>query len=467
MMKCLPMSRSVHFGELNDSFCSERQSAHIQLQLLGYADVSSICSFIIKLIVLVLTILLFNQIPVFAAVRNPRIGMDIDARLVTPELIDYLGQFGYGYIRLQVAAEDLVVESTGSHDILKQVKARCDKNGLGLYLVIDSKTLDSATLTEACGLVSMLQGDALLAVQILDDVNRRKEMSEVRYANILRTCAVALNLPDKSYLLLGGIKGADIDYLDRLARARALDRVDALTLNIFPPFNGIENPSGSRIVPSSDIPASIEFISIASKLGKQVWIGELGIANSLTGFGVDSFAQASLLPRAVLALLAEGAVRITMFTALDPPQTAESDASENDKVILNFGMIPHDLHPRPWGWAMRNLNFLIADLAPSRYSPVMSWAAEFPAKGDVIYHVWFENEDYYVLALWTEMPSTIDRRTGVIIYDADVNPKISQNLLSERPIPVDNNRALNMVVTGNIPLSNIPTLVVFERNAQQ
>jgi hypothetical protein len=459
LMKSVPIIEPVRYPRSEDHVIEmhERMNA----ATFDCLDSSNVCSFLIKLIALIVTVLIFNQTEVSAAVHNPRMGMDIDARLVTPEMIDYLGEFGFGYIRLQVAAEDLVVEDTASLAILREVKEQCDTNNLGLYLVLDSKTLDADVLSEACKLIHQLPGGPPMAVQIFDDINHRKELSEARYASIVRTSATSLDLPKDSYLLCGGIKGADLDYLDRLVRAGALERVNALTLNIFPPNNGIENASGLKIVPSSDIPAAIDFISVASKLGKEIWIGELGIANSLTGYGVDSFTQASVLPRASLILLSEGASRVTMFTALDPPQMEDFETST--QITLNFGMIPSDLHPRPWGWAIRNMNMLLADLAPSLYSPVMSWAAEFPAEGDIIYHVWFENDNYYVLAFWTETPSAIERRTGIIIYDENVNPVISQNLLSEKAIPAESNRALNMIVTGDLPLSNIPTLVVFDR----
>jgi len=150
-----------------------------------------------------------------------------------------------------------------------------------------------------------------------------------------------------------------------------------------------------------------------------------------------------------------------MFTAYDPPM--EQDALPEGTIVLNFGMIPYDLRPRPWGWAIRNLNVLTGELVPSVYAPLLSWAPEFPGTGESVYHLWMENDDYYALIYWISNQSPIDIRTGVVIYETGVDPVMYQNLMMEKPFPADMNRALNMVVVGNLPLAFTPTVLIFKR----
>ncbi|MCD6119450.1 hypothetical protein J7K50_06380 [bacterium] len=404
---------------------------------------------------------LISAKPVLAVPHNPHVGIDVDSRLVTSDMVDYLANFGFGYVRMQVAAEDLVSDDEENLAVLYAVKRRCDVNRIKLYLVLESRTLNSEVIRDACERIRGLPGGQPWAVQLFDDINLRKGFAVDRYANLLRVAATELNQPDGHYLLCGGIKGADFDYFKRLAKTDVLELVDAVTINVFPPADGIELETEAHITPRSDLPVFLEYIGFVSSFGKEVWVGELGIANSLTGFGVDSFSQASILPRAALILLAEGVTRVTMFTALDPPATDE--AVEDGRVILRFGMIPASLRPRPWGWAMRNLNILTAELVPSWFGPSISWAPEFPATGDTIYHVWLESDEYITLCYWTANPSSIDRRTGIVIYDETLKPAIYQNILSEKAHSVESNSALNMVVVGDLPLSTIPTVLVFEK----
>jgi hypothetical protein len=316
-------------------------------------------------------------------------------------------------------------------------------------------------MRSACELIRSLPGGPPFAVQILDDINRKHGLAVNRYANLLRVARVSLDLPRDSRLVCGGIKGADFEYLYKLATAGALEQVDALSINVFPPQNGIENPSGLKMTPSNDVTAFIELIGAAAAYGKEVWVGELGVANSLTGYGVDSFTQAGLLPRAALILLSEGAQRVTMFTAYDPPMLQEE--LPEGTIVLNFGLIPYDLRPRPWGWAMRNLNILSGELVPSVYAPTMSWAPEFPGKGETIYHVWMENDEYLALIFWTANQSAIEMRTGIVVYDENIDPVMFQNLMTEKPQAADKNRALNLVVVGNMPLAFTPTVLIFKR----
>lgn len=387
---------------------------------------------------------------------NPRVGIDIDARAITPELVEYLSYFGFGYLRIQIAAEDLLDPEDENLAVLESVKERADALGMKLWLVLESRTLKGGVIRDAAEKISGLPGGPPWAVQLFDDINRRVGLPTDRYANLLRIVDAALALPEGHYLLLGGIKSVDYAYFKFLIDAGALARVDAVTLNIFPPQDGIETYTRSRFFPASDLPSVEEFVGMAAALGKEVWIGETGIANSLTGYGVDTFTQAGLIPRSVIILLDLGVSRVTLFTAVDPLQRTEG-------IVLNFGMIPADLHPRPWGWAMRNWNILTSDLVPSRYDANITWAPKFPATGDTIYHVWFESDSRLALVYWTPTMSAIERWTGVVIHDPGLVPTYYQGLLDSKKRDAEYNHAKNFVVVGNLPLSSIPTVLIFER----
>lgn len=397
------------------------------------------------------------------SIRNPKIGIDVDSRLVNAETIDYLAEFGFGYMRMQVYAEDLISSDPSNVELLAAVKRRCDGARLDLWLVVESKTMETALIKDALELIANLDCGLPRTVQILDDVNLRGRVSADRYMGILKVAKLALALPKGHYLAAGGIKGADLDYLRLLASTRALDYVDVVTLNIFPPVDGIEQPSRSRVRPRIDLPAAADFVALAASYGKPVWVGETGIPNSLTAYGVDEFTQAGLIPRITLRLLASGAERVTVFTAFDPP--AAEEAAAEGKVVLRFGMIPPDLRPRPWAWAIRHLNILTAELTPSWHSPTISWAPSFPATSDPIYSCWLESREHVAIAYWTEVPSWINKRTGLLVYREEITPAICQNLLADQtPWQPKSNRAKNMMVLGDLPLSSVPTVLIFKRD---
>ncbi|MEP0815273.1 MAG: hypothetical protein HRF49_11505 [bacterium] len=397
--------------------------------------------------------------PVQAARSNPRIGIDIDARLVTPELVAYISEFGFGYLRMKVFAEDILDSGHENADALVSVSRQCEASGMKLWLVLDSRTLKADTVRRACELIAGLPGGAPWAVQLLNDVNYRIGLPTDRYASLIRVADIALDLPEGHYLLLGGIKSCDLKYLEMLKSAGALDRVDAVTLNLFPPQDGIEYPTKVKIRPSSDIASAIAFAKTAAGMGKETWVGELGIANSITGYGVDAYTQAGLLPRAALILISQGISKVTMFTALDPPLAA----AEGGGSLMYFGMIPADLHPRPWGWAMRNLNMLVGDMYPSWYGGAITWAPSFPAAGDAVFHVFYENERYLAVVFWTTEVSAVDRRTGLMIYEPGFRGVQCQNLLEVEPRSAKSNAAKNVVLIPDMPLSSVPTVLMLEK----
>lgn len=395
------------------------------------------------------------------SIRNPKIGIDADARLINAESIDYLAEFGYGYLRMQVYAEDLVSSDPTNLELLADVKRRCDSARLDLWLVVESRTMEAALIRDALELIAKLDCGLPKTVQILDDINIRNRIPADRYESLLKVSKLALALPKGHYLATGGIKGADGDYLRKLAATRALEHADVVTLNIFPPVDGIENQSKTRVQPRMDLPAAAAFIELAASYGKPVWIGETGMPNSLTGYGVDEYTQAGIIPRIAIWLLSMRAEKVTIFTAFDPPESEV--AGSEGKVILNFGMIPADLRPRAWAWAMRNLNIFTAELTPSWHSPMLNWAPSFPATSDPIYSSWFESGEHVAVLFWTEVPSPVSKRTGLIVYNENIWPAICQNLQEQRPWEPKSNNAKNMIVVGNLPLSSIPTILIFNR----
>lgn len=396
------------------------------------------------------------------SIRNPKIGIDVDARLINAESIDYLAEFGYGYLRMQVYAEDLVASDPTNLELLAEVKRRCDSRRLDLWLVVESKTMETALLKDALEQIAKLDCGLPRTIQILDDINLKNRVPADRYEGILKVAKLALALPKGHYLAAGGIKGADGDYLRKLASTRALEHADVVTLNVFPPVDGIENPSGTRVSPRMDLPAAAGFVELAASFGKPVWVGETGMPNSLTGYGVDEFTQAGIIPRIALLLLSMRAEKVTIFTAFDPPESEIAGAE--GKVILNFGMIPADLRPRAWAWSIRNLNVFTAELTSSWHTPAASWAPSFPATSDPIYSIWLESATHVAVVFWTEVPSPLSKKTGLIVYNEDISPAICQNLQEQRPWQPRSNYAKNMIVTGGLPLSSIPTILIFNRH---
>ncbi len=397
------------------------------------------------------------------SIRNPKIGIDVDARLINAESIDYLAEFGYGYIRMQVYAEDLVSSDPTNLELLAEVKRRCDLRRLELWLVVESKTMETALLRDALEQIAKLDCGLPRTIQILDDINLKNRVPADRYEGILKVAKLALALPKGHYLAAGGIKGADGDYLQKLASTRALEHADIVTVNVFPPLDGIENSSDTRVSPRMDLPAAASFVELAASFGKPVWIGETGMPNSLTGYGVDEFTQAGNVPRIALLLLSMRAEKVTIFTAFDPPESEKTGA--DGKVVLNFGMIPADLRPRAWAWTIRNLNIFTAELVPSWHTPIANWSPSFPATSDPIYSVWYESANHVAVLFWTDVPSPLSKKTGLIVYNEDISPAICQNLQEQKPWQPRSNYAKNMIVTGGLPLSSIPTILIFNRHS--
>ena len=139
---------------------------------------------------------------------------------------------------------------------------------------------------------------------------------------------------------------------------------------------------------------------------KPVLITETGYHNALRTTGghlpTGEAAEAKYLPRLFLTNFDNGVPRTFDYELIDTHGDGPADPESN------FGLLRHDLTPRPAYRALKNLLRLLADPAPGDAKPFEPTAADFAVEGgpDTLRRVLLQKRDgTFYLCLWNEVRS--------------------------------------------------------------
>jgi hypothetical protein len=411
------------------------------------------------------------------------LGVHLDNYALTAEQIDAAQNTGCGLVRLAIPMEQFISEAQPDWAVLDQVISRLKRANFEILPVLTAKAAVPEFYIEFCRNIAARYGETFQYYQLLDNINYAIGLQSRDYADLASRARAAITLADPGALIVsGGIRGADMAYLDMLDNQHALGSLDVLAFNLLPPKDGIESVGAVRS--EHCLPSMQDAIAWARQHGKRVWVTSFGVSTAYNWVGVDQPEQASMYARGALYLGYIGVERI-IFAAIQDSDPDQQQPARCCGLLDVYGA------PKASYFAMRTLNRAIAGayhIAPP--FPYQGWTYEQPEAKDLliadelknepgidalsafqvhnlqVFAFWFyapEPQEYrmiYWLSSQSSRPTLITLNLGLI----GLTPLDRFILLDNAPLPVAYEFAQNFLYIPYQPLDEIPGVIRFEVN---
>ncbi|MCH7472149.1 hypothetical protein IIA79_04265 [bacterium] len=431
----------------------------------------------------------------WAAEGHRPLGVHLDNYNLTQTQIEAAQRTGCRLVRLAIPMERFLAEAEPDWAVLDQVVSRLERAGLEVLPVLTARVAIPEFYREFCSAVASRYCETFTYYQLLDNINYKIGLDSRGYADLLASVRTAIVLADADAVIVsGGIRGADLTYLEMLLQQGALNSLDVLAFNLYPPRDGVERaPSALR--PEHSLPYMQDVILWAKQQGKRVWVTSLGVSTDYTWVGVDQVAQASIYARSALYLGWMGVERI-IFAAIQDSDPDYRIPSRCCGLLDVFGT------PKASFYALQALNrsvegayhvvppFLFqghtynkpsaADLLAATEQLVermrgtellnasdMDALPEFRIHELTIYAFWFfaPSEQEYRLIYWLEADQAYPTLVTLLIGamgDFALRPIERYFLLDNAPSPVNHGFAKNMIFLPYQPVDTIPGVIRFK-----
>jgi hypothetical protein len=247
---------------------------------------------------------------------NRPLGVTLSNYALTQQQIDAARQTGCGMVRLYIPMEHFIDGADADWSTLDQVISRLNRAGLEVLAVLDADGKPTREFfRDFCRNVASRYCESLNYYQILDNINYKIGLTTRDYADLLAICRPTIRMGDKDAVIVsGGIRGCDVTFLDMLENQRATRHLDVLAFNLYPPSDGIEQPS-TLLRNEHSLPHVEHAVRWARARGKQVWVTSLGASTDTSWVGMDEVTQASVYARGSLVLGWLGVERV-IFAAI-------------------------------------------------------------------------------------------------------------------------------------------------------
>jgi hypothetical protein len=412
------------------------------------------------------------------------LGITLDNYNLTQEQIDAARRTGCKLVRLSIPMEHFIADASPDWAVLDQVVSRLERAGFEVMPVLDASVAVPEFYRDFCRAVAARYAKSFRYYQLLDNINYKIGLDSQGYADLANSARLAITMNDgDAEIVSGGIRGADLTYVQMLASQGALSALDVLAFDLYPPPGGIEEAaSGTRR--EHCLPYMEDIMQWAQQNDKRVWVTSLGISTSYNWVGVDQPSQASMYARGALYLGWIGVERI-IFAAIQ-----DSDPTYQDPARC-CGLLDVSGAPKASFYAMQALNravdgayhvqapFLfqgfvyerpqVEDMVISPNTDVIPGGdqlAEFRVHSEPVYGFWFyapsprEYRFVYWLGREPRYPALITLNLGHI----GLTPVDRYILLDNGPSPVTYQQAQNFLYLPYLPLDEVPGVIRFEVN---
>lgn len=410
-----------------------------------------------------LLLVLSKTLPCAAA--NERTGVNAAFDELTQALIEYLADADFGAMRVPVNVDAIFATDPPSFDPVDRMITAIHKSGVEVLPVLTFAPGDTKVIGERLKVIFARYKTALPAYQLLDNINYTMGISTEWYSDVARSAKLSLIAANpKGKLVCGGIKGFDLAFVKALADHRAFDSLDAVAFNLYPRPGIVERPAVQKPEGGADTSAYQndlgryqEVRDSLADLKVPIWVTSLGYATGMPPYGSDQVTQASFLTRGVIALTALGAEKVFVDRALD---TADETSIE---PTTHLGLIDAGHVPKVSYYAFRSFNRALEGASLVADFPEYRFANQFPAKDDPVYTAFYKKGTQVVMLYWTPFLSYMDRKTNVIMFDRSMVPGDGFGLLDGQPTKAKYKMGGNFILIVDMPLSQIPTVITFER----
>lgn len=415
--------------------------------------------------------------------HNP-LGITLDSYDLTREQIEAAQRTGCRLVRLAIPMEHFLAEASPDWGVLDQVVSRLVRAGFEVMPVLNADTPVPQFYREFCSTVAARYGSAFKYYQILDNINYKIGIDSRSYAELVIAARAALTLSDPDAVIVsGGIRGADLTYLDMLRNQGALSAIDVLAFSLWPPVDGIET-ADSKARREHCLPFMEEIVAWARQNGKAVWVTALGVSTCYGWVGVDQPEQASIYARAALYLGWIGVEHIIISAIQDTDPAYENPAQ-------CCGVLDISGEPKASYYALQALNRAV-DGAYHVASPFLYQGyvferpdvedmiimpdtsviesgdqyAEFKVHDIPVYGFWFyaRGAQEYRFIYWLGKPLRYPALITLNVGSIGLTPVDRYILLDNAPSPVDYQLAQNFLYLPYQPLDEVPGVIRFEVN---
>lgn len=399
------------------------------------------------------------------AAANERVGVNASFDDLTRALIEYLGNADFGTIRVEVDVDAIFATEPPNFGPVDRAITAIHEMGVEVLPVLGFAPGDVKVIGARLRAIFARYKTALPAYQLLDNINYTMGISTEWYSDVARSAKLSLIAANpKAKLVCGGIKGFDLPFVKALADHGAFSSLDAIAFDLYPRPGVVERPSvrkpeggADTSAYQNDIGRYQEVRDTLAGLKLPIWVTALGYATGMPPFGSDQVAQASFLTRGVISLTALGAEKVFVEGALDAADETSVEPT------AHLGLIDSAHVPKASYYAFRTLNRTLEGASLVTDVPQYSFASLFPAKDDPVYTAFYTQGTKVLMLYWTPVLSYMDRKTGVMIFDKTIVPGDGFGLLDDNPTKLKYNMGGNFVLIVDLPLSQIPSVVTFER----
>jgi len=411
------------------------------------------------------------------------LGVNFNNYDLTQAQIDAAKATGCGMVRIELPMERFISQAEPDWSVLDVVVSRLGRAGLEVVPVLTAKSVVPQFFREFCEAVAGRYGKTFKYYQILDNINVLPGLYARDYVELLIKARLAITLADPDAVIItGGIRGADLTYLQMLENQGALDYFDIVAFSAYPPIDGIEAEVAGRrqdhCIPSFD-----KVCGWASQRGKGVWVTSFGVSTALGGAGVDQLDQASAYARGALWLGFYGVERI-FFAAIqdsDPTYTHPAlccgllDVSGRPKasyrVLTKLNRTvsnAYHVNIKPL-FTARGAIYQVPDAAellstPHEELPEFDPFAEYMLHGVKVYGFWFYAPDAqeYRLVYWLERDLVYDVMVSIGLGNDELVPLEASLLLDDRPTEIESSSVWDMTKVSYVPISTLPGIMRFK-----
>ena len=412
------------------------------------------------------------------------LGVQLNSYNLTPEMISAAQSTGCNLVRLEIPMEKFLEDTDPDWAVLDQVVSRLNRVGFEILPVLTAKVAVPEFYIQFCEDVASRYGSTFTYYQLLDNINYMIGLTSRDYADLISLARTSIVLADRdARIVCGGIRGSDMTYLEMLESQGALNCIDVVALNLFPPKNGIESTSVDYMGEHS-LPYAGNVVEWAGQRGRPVWVTSLGVSSCYTWGGADQVEQAQMYSRGSLYLGAVGVERIVIGAIQDTDPTFQRPAG-------NLGLLDVTGAPKAAFYALRNLNASLGG-AYRVDAPCLQQGAtyELPDSQELllapeligvegadairehrvhelmVYAYWYYRPDTeeYFLVYWLGKERRNTMLLKLIVGTTGLTPLEQFILLDNAPTPVRYTGTSEFQYIQYVPLSAMPGLIRFEVN---
>jgi hypothetical protein len=412
------------------------------------------------------------------------LGITLDSYNLTQDQVAAAQRTGCRLVRLFIPMEHFIDGADPDWAVLDQVVSRLERAGFEVMPVLNADSPVPQFYRDFCAMVAQRYSKAFKYYQILDNINYKVGIDSRSYADLVNSARYVITLADVDAVIVsGGIRGADMTYLEMLRNQGALSALDVLAFSLWPPADGVES-ADARMRREHCLPFMEQVMAWARDNGKAVWVTSLGVSTSYTAVGVDQPEQASIYTRSALYLGWIGVERI-LFAAIQ-----DSDPTYQ-KAAQCCGLLDVSGQPKASFVALQALNravdgayhiappFLFQGFVYERpevedmnsggdADPLLEndQYAEFQVHEIPVYGFWFyaRAAQEYRFIYWLGKPMRYPALLTLNIGHIGLTPVDRYILLDNAPSQVDYQLARNFLYLPYQPLDEVPGVIRFEVN---